>query len=109
MVGYQLESGGVRFKLDVQCQRDGRILDVAGQGGWRDNFHGQHMCIAPLLITKFSILELTKMEMQTLSKEKAPWKIVLRQKALGEKVPPKYPLQRFDLTGIAYSAGDCFF
>ena len=26
-----------------------------------------------------------------------------------KKVPPKYSLQRFDLTDIAYSAGDCFF
>ena len=26
--------GGVHLKLDVQGQRDGRILDVDGQGRW---------------------------------------------------------------------------
>ena len=40
------------------------------------------MCIVPYLKTKFSILELTQAEMLTLSNETAPWKIVLRQKAL---------------------------
>ena len=39
LIGYNLERegegrGGVRLKLDVQGQGDGRILDVAGQGGW---------------------------------------------------------------------------
>ena len=42
MIGYHLKIGGrggrgglgVRFKLDVQVQEGGRILDVDGQGGW---------------------------------------------------------------------------
>ena len=29
------KEGGVRFKLDVQRQGSGRILDVDGQRGWR--------------------------------------------------------------------------
>ena len=40
---------GFRLKLDVQGQGDGRILDVAGQGGggsWKlHNFHGGHTFI----------------------------------------------------------------
>ena len=40
------------MELDVEGQEGGRILDVDAQGGggsWKlGNFHGSHMCIAPL-------------------------------------------------------------
>ena len=40
--------GGSSFKLDVQGQRCGKILDLDGQGEWgMDYFHGRHMCIVP--------------------------------------------------------------
>ena len=45
---------GVRLKLDVQGQGDGRILDVAGHGsegsGKLNNFHGRHVFIIPNVI-----------------------------------------------------------
>ena len=51
--------GGIRLKLDVQGEGGGRILDVAGKGGWGswklENFHGHHMCKSGLKqVAKFT-------------------------------------------------------
>ena len=80
--------GGRPFKLDVQGQGDGIMLDVDGQGGWGswklDNFHGPHMCIihnADWLLQIYVMLLLDLVPfVQFKKQEKHPWRIVTFRK-----------------------------